>query len=55
MLPIKKIAALKINEYAKTTEVDSKIGAAKTELIGEGSGSSTTIKGAYDEAKTYTD
>ena len=50
-----KIAALKINEYAKTTEVDSKIGAAKTELIGEGSGSSTTIKGAYDEAKTYTD
>jgi hypothetical protein len=50
-----KIAALKINEYAKTTEVDSKIGAAKIELIGEGSGSSTTIKGAYDEAKTYTD
>ena len=25
------------------------------QLIGEGSGSSTTIKGAYDEAKTYTD
>ena len=33
---------------------DEQVGAAKTELIGTGSGSSTTIKGVYDEAKTYT-
>lgn len=50
-----KIAALNISQYAKTTEVEQKITQAKTELIGTGSGSSTTIKGAYDEAKTYTD
>lgn len=34
---------------------DGQVDAAKTELIGSGSGSSTTIKGVYDEAKTYTD
>ena len=50
-----KITALNISQYAKTTEVEQKITQAKTELIGTGSGSSTTIKGAYDEAKTYTD
>lgn len=31
------------------------IGNAKTELIGEGSGTSSTIKGVYNESKTYTD
>lgn len=34
---------------------DGQVDSAKTELIGSGSGSSTTIKGVYDEAKTYTD
>ena len=33
---------------------DGQVSAAKTELIGTGSGSSTTIKGVYDEAKSYT-
>lgn len=50
-----KIAALNIDQYAKKTEVSETINAAKTELIGEGSGTSNTIKGVYDEAKGYTD
>lgn len=33
---------------------DGQVSVAKTELIGSGSGSSTTIKGVYDEAKSYT-
>lgn len=43
-------AKSEVNSYT-----DGQVSAAKTELIGSGSGSSTTIKGVYDEAKTYTD
>lgn len=35
--------------------LEAKIGAAKTELIGSGDATSTTIKGAVAEANTYTD
>lgn len=37
------------------TKISTDIGAAKTELIGTGDATSTTIKGAVDEANTYTD
>lgn len=50
-----KISELNIGQYATTEAMTSAIGAAKTELIGDGSGSSTTIKGVYDEAKAYAD
>ena len=50
-----KISDLNISQYATTTSVTGSINAAKTELIGSGSGSSSTIKGVYDESKTYTD
>lgn len=44
------IAAAKTeaNQYT-----DTKISEAKTELVGEGTATSTTIKGAVDEAKTF--
>lgn len=43
--------------YTETSAYDTagSAEAVKTELIGEGSGTSTTIKGVYDEAKGYTD
>ena len=37
------------------TKIATDISAAKTELIGTGTATSTTIKGAVDEAKTYAD
>lgn len=48
-----KIAALNIAQYAKTTEVDSKIATSKTELIGTGddTGTNDTIKGAKKYAE----
>lgn len=50
-----KIEELNMDQYATTGSVTSAIGAAKTELIGSGSGTASTIKGVYDEAKTYAD
>lgn len=51
---VKKYAEEKANE-AKT-HADSAVGAAKTELIGDGAGvAATTIKGGVTEAKNYTD
>lgn len=46
-----------LTAYAKTTEVTQAITTAKNELIGESTteATSTTIKGAVDEAKKYTD
>lgn len=40
---------------ALEAKIGSDIGAAKTELIGSGDATSTTIKGAVAEANTYTD
>lgn len=40
---------------AAKSYTDTQISAAKTELIGTGSATSTTIKGAVQEANTYTD
>lgn len=50
-----KINGLNISQYATTESVNTAISGAKTELIGTGSGSQTTIKGVYDESKSYTD
>lgn len=50
-----KISELNIGKYATTESVNTAISGAKTELIGTGSGSQTTIKGVYDESKSYTD
>ncbi len=47
-----KDAALK---SALETKISTDIGEAKTELIGSGDATSTTIKGAVDEAKAYAD
>lgn len=40
---------------ALEAKISTDIGTAKTELIGTGDATSTTIKGAVDEAKVYTD
>lgn len=40
---------------ALETKIGTDIGTAKTELIGTGTATATTIKGAVDEAKTYAD
>lgn len=40
---------------AAATDAESKVNAAKTELIGSGDATSTTIKDAVSEAKTYSD
>ncbi len=40
---------------ALESKISTDIGTAKTELIGAGDATSTTIKGAVEEAKTYTD
>ncbi len=56
-IPYTKITGLgdivthNVNEFATSENLQS----LKTELIGTGSGTSTTIKGVYDEAKSYTD
>ena len=52
-----QITNLNIGQYAKTTEVTSAINQAKTDLIGTSTSgvTSTTIKGAVDESKTYAD
>ena len=42
-------------QSAAQSYTDTQIGLAKTELIGTGSATSTTIKGAVQEANTYTD
>lgn len=42
-------------QSASQSYADTQIGLAKTELIGSGSATSTTIKGAVQEANTYTD
>lgn len=42
-------------QTAAQSYADTQIGLAKTELIGSGSATSTTIKGAVQEANTYTD
>lgn len=44
-----------LSNYATQSYVTSQIGTAKTEIIGSGSATSTTIKGAVAEAKTYAD
>ena len=48
-----------LSAYSTTVQMNSAIGTAvdgaKTELIGSGSATSTTIKGAVAEAKTYAD
>lgn len=48
-----------LSDYSTTTQMNSAISTAvngaKTELIGSGSATSTTIKGAVAEAKTYAD
>ena len=51
------ITNLNISQYAKTTEVTSAINQAKTDLIGTSTtgATSSTIKGAVDESKTYAD
>ena len=52
-----QITNLNIGQYAKTTEVTSAINQAKTDLIGTSTSGATssTIKGAVDESKTYAD
>ena len=44
-----------LSAYATTSAMNSAIGAAKTELIGTGNTTASTIKGAGDEAKSYAD
>ena len=44
-----------LSAYATTSAMNSAIGAAKTELIGTGDTTASTIKGAGDEAKAYAD
>lgn len=44
-----------LSAYATTSAMNSAIGAAKTELIGTGNTTASTIKGAGDEAKAYAD
>lgn len=44
-----------LSAYATTSAMTSAIGAAKTELIGTGNTTASTIKGAGDEAKAYAD
>lgn len=44
-----------LSDFATTTAMTSAIDAAKTELIGTGNTIASTIKGAGDEAKAYTD
>lgn len=44
-----------LSGYATSSSVDDKIGAAKTELIGSGDATSTTIKDAVAESKSYVD
>lgn len=44
-----------LSDYATQSYVTSQIGTAKTEIIGSGNATSTTIKGAVAEAKTYAD
>lgn len=52
-----KISELNIGQYATTEAMNGAINSAKTELIGTSStgATSSTIKGAVDEAKTYAD
>ena len=50
-----KITGLNIGQYATTESMNTAIGQAKTDLIGTGTGSATTIKGAIDEVKAYAD
>ena len=44
-----------LSAYATTSAMTSAIGAAKTELIGTGNTTASTIKSAGDEAKAYAD
>lgn len=44
-----------LSAYATTSAMNSAIGAAKTELIGTGNTTASTIKGAGDEVKAYAD
>lgn len=44
-----------LSKYAKSADVTTKINSAKTELIGTGTATATTIKGAVEEANTHTD
>lgn len=44
-----------LSAYAKSADVATEIGNAKTELIGTGTATATTIKGAVAEANTHTD
>lgn len=44
-----------LSAYAKSDDVTTEIGNAKTELIGTGTATATTIKGAVAEANSHTD